>query len=1002
MSPKNSSKKAAKAKIPDRNLRVTDFFARRPAQASTSSVVSSQPGPVALATRSRQSNASKSSETSVSASHRQTMTMTTTPLSVSRTSTSSGSTTLLSPPHTASRTRSSTCQTPTGPMVSPRITRNHAVQNTPRAVSRKRPRSPDQCLGTSHLLSSSLSAKARTPLKRKKKFDSDSESERPSTVIYVQRPGSPLKPSTLALPPTVPHTPSPSKHLIFSSQSDEMELVLPVPDTSSLSQVKEQVHSWRQNTLASPSSSVIHDSSPCDVGTTNAGLPELVTSPFNDDARSRSATSLPSAPPETPLQPSASLPSPPDTAGALPLPATPTSDKAHKTAELIASIKAKAFADSPLSDEEKNYTFRELDESSDDDLENMTLLPDKKGKGKSSHLPVLNGMDGVFDSPLSSVPSSPPKPSTSYNLRNRRSPSASPTRPPLNTHKMSRTQIHTRSGRTSKPALPLRLPTIVVTKNAPGPSKLKKSFNPLEALLREKKAAEKRGNGSAAFLRAEDALQAHVSLGVGLEDDMNLADEGAAWQAIQEHAQRKSSSPMLGPLEDDVFMGERETKLLGREAGEKIEKILVSDKNSESKRPKGKALGVQLWQEGAGDDGMDIDKECNVSFGDGSNHPVLALLQHLGGIGAADQLALTLSSGVLGVLGPEEKSIVVSPLFALAISHTESCLSGAAYSALHSLWSAASSTSKSTLRFTDVAAVLVNLGACHQVAEDLHWTIPKDERPSHITAEDRSRVLSKLVTLVGIAGRTGNIVADDAPDVLLSLVLIGLDKTTSNELRADLNLAIDNICQTIDTSTHVSIHQRLLGYASTLTPANQAHFISFFSSGSGRTRHIAQWLAYALFLPNSRPSDALPALDPLILLLSPAPGSDELFDVTSLKADFEDLGHHFAIISVALSNIDSYVHEENSSSQSLSRQSSMADDSPRKSQKPLAPLELLLRVLEVTQGRIVDTRAAHLDRSRTKAEMHRLQMRVHYQRQALKPSGGYIKPATIQHYFGPK
>jgi hypothetical protein len=73
--------------------------------------------------------------------------------------------------------------------------------------------------------------------------------------------------------------------------------------------------------------------------------------------------------------------------------------------------------------------------------------------------------------------------------------------------------------------------------------------------------------------------------------------------------------------------------------------------------------------------------------------------------------------------------------------------------------------------------------------------------------------------------------------------------------------------------------------------------------------------------------------------------------VTSANADFEDLGHYFAIISVALTNIEAYVHEENSSSRSLSRQSS-TDDSPRKSQKPLAPLELLLRVLEVTQGRI--------------------------------------------------
>ncbi|KAG1839013.1 hypothetical protein DFJ58DRAFT_917053 [Suillus subalutaceus] len=932
MSSKNSSKKAAKAKIPDRNLRVTDFFTRRPAQASGSSVVSSQPSSVALATRSRQSHASKSSaETSVTISNKQTMTPI---LSASHTSTSSGSATLLSPPHTASRTRSSACQTPTGPMVTPRITRSHAARNTPRRVSQKRPRSPDQSLGASHLLSAS---KAKLPHKRKKKFESDSESERPSGVIYVQNPSSPFKPSVLAPPLTGPRTPSSSKHLIYSSQSDEMELVVPILDTRSLSQVNEQVYKWRQTTLASPSSSVINDSSPCDSGVTDAGLP----APHH-------------------------------------FPPHPASDKAAKAAQLIASIKAKAFAESPLSDEEKNYKFRELDESSDDDLENMSLLPDKKGKGKSSHLPVLNGMDGIFDSPLSSVSSSPPKPSTSYNLRNRRSPSASPTCAPVDTHRMSRSQVHTRSGRTSKPAPPLRLPTIVVTKNAPGPSKLKNSFNPLEALLREKKAAEKRGNGSAAFLRAENALQAHISSDVNLEDDLNLADEGAAWQAIQEHAQRKSSSPMLEPLEDDVFMGERETKILGREAGEKIEKILVSDKNSKSKKPKGEVVGVPFWQEGADDDGMVIDEEYNVSFGGASNHPVLALLQHLGEIGAADKLALTLSSGVLGALGPEEKYIVVSPLFALAISLTESRLSGAAYSALRGLWSATSYISKSVLRFTDIATALVNLGACRHVAEDLRWTIREDVHPLHITAENRSRVLSKLVTLVGIAGRTENLVAEDIPDVLLSLVLIGLDRTTSNELRANLHLAIDSICRTINTSTHLSIHQRLLSHASTLTPANKAYFVSFFSSGSGRTRHIAQWLAYALFLPNSIPSDALPPLDPLILLLSPIPGSDELFDVTSANADFEDLGHYFAIISVALANIEAYVHEEHSSSQLLSRQSSI-DDSPRKSQKPLAPLELLLRVLEVTQGRIVDTRAAHLDRSRTKAEMHRLQMRVYYQ-----------------------
>jgi hypothetical protein len=192
--------------------------------------------------------------------------------------------------------------------------------------------------------------------------------------------------------------------------------------------------------------------------------------------------------------------------------------------------------------------------------------------------------------------------------------------------------MHTRSGRPSKPAPPRILPRDLVTKDALIRVRHKKPTNPLEALLREKKAADKRGNGSAAFQRAEDALRARVSFGASPED-LSLADEDAAWQAIQECAQRQSSSPMLGPL-DDVVLGERETHILGSEAGVKIERILVSDKNNENKKPiKEKALGVPLWHEDADDDRMDVDGEYVANFGEGSNHPVLALLQHLNGIG---------------------------------------------------------------------------------------------------------------------------------------------------------------------------------------------------------------------------------------------------------------------------------------------------------------------------------------------------------------------------------
>lgn len=107
-----------------------------------------------------------------------------------------------------------------------------------------------------------------------------------------------------------------------------------------------------------------------------------------------------------------------------------------------------------------------------------------------------------------------------------------------------------------------------------------------------------------------------------------------------------------------------------------------------------------------------------------------------------------------------------------------------------------------------------------------------------------------------------------------------------------------------------------------------------------------------LYFTDHNSQDELPPLDPLILLLSPTVGSGDLFDVTSASADFEDLGHYFAILSVALANIEPYVQQESSLSQPLSRQSSITDDSPKKSQKPLVPLELLLQVLEVSQGRI--------------------------------------------------
>lgn len=51
----------------------------------------------------------------------------------------------------------------------------------------------------------------------------------------------------------------------------------------------------------------------------------------------------------------------------------------------------------------------------------------------------------------------------------------------------------------------------------------------------------------------------------------------------------------------------------------------------------------------------------------------------------------------------------------------------------------------------------------------------------------------------------------------------------------------------------VSIHKKVLDFASKLNPVNKARLLTFFSSGGAQTRHIAQWLAHSLLIFNSVP-----------------------------------------------------------------------------------------------------------------------------------------------------
>jgi hypothetical protein len=109
--------------------------------------------------------------------------------------------------------------------------------------------------------------------------------------------------------------------------------------------------------------------------------------------------------------------------------------------------------------------------------------------------------------------------------------------------------------------------------------------------------------------------------------------------------------------------------------------------------------------------------------------------------------------------------------------------------------------------------------------------------------------------------------------------------------------------------------------------------------------------------------------------------------------DYNAMAQYIDVLSVALSGIPEYVVEELTSSSSQPRKNGPGD-------KPLTMLEQIQKALELLHGKIVDTRAAHLDRSRAKAALKQLSKKVEYQRKAaLNARPSRRQPKDIRGFF---
>ncbi|KAJ7188145.1 hypothetical protein C8R46DRAFT_1341018 [Mycena filopes] len=819
------------------------------------------------------------------------------------------------------------------------------------------------------------STASKTSFKRKALLDSDSEVDSVDAVAYISR--SPARGRTVGPPVAAPLKSMPLSdkenitqqppsrrqtaltltsyrsfrpgELVPSSQSDEQdEMVLHRPPYDSVA-IMQDVDRWRNDARSPGSLPMSEPDETMDVDV----IPDA--SITIAEASPAAFTPEPSPEPQqqplllTPQRPRAQ-PSPPVTPVAL--------TAASKTAKIIAEIKAKAIADALSSpDNSPLGELKELDESSDEDEDLISGFAIKD----------------PFSSPLSPVPA----PTTRYSLRDRGGSAVAST---------SR-KSPSPSRRSSRAPPPRTQPPKKVI-----------SSDPLAALLREKKRDDKVGKGGAAFRQAEDAVRAGSPLSEESDDGEpeDWTNEAAALAAVKSHGRVwGTSSP--GPSNSDgeeMLLDEKDQlRLLGEKRGKAVVGILDSDRaKREAAKGKQKVLGVPLWEI--------------------HGQPVLSLLKASIDSGDLTQAALLLNSGVFATLNLLEHQASVSCLCDLALSTRATTLTIPAFNALSHMWQRSSGSARN-MPFAALLSLLVRLGAKESIVHAMSWLVSPGLHRELVQATEREDVLYRLVRLITLSSQSTRPVLSELPDFVIALLLVAMDSSSSPDLQREIMLAVDLLCKSVapnvdlSAEIEIAICNKIIKFVSDVDPINKARVVALLAGGSGRTARIAQWVAHGVITKSNAISVTqykdLPPLIPLIdLALSQeleetrpeaeTPGIFEVHDDT----DYDDLEFYVQILAVATSNVRCYVLEE------ASQPVVLTPASPGKplAEKPDTKLTLVRNAIENLHSRIVDTRAAHLDRSRAKGALKRLSMRLHYQQEAaLKSRGGKKLSRPIQQYF---
>ncbi|KAF9653271.1 hypothetical protein BDM02DRAFT_3265521 [Thelephora ganbajun] len=966
------SKRTAKttATVPQKQIKkLTHYFSRQNTDATTStrsssplSSLSSSPAPVsdrgsvkngmssvpaALSTirKSPRLSALRDGDITISSGS-------STGTSASSKSAGKGSTTSIS----STSVGSSSLKTDSEPTNEPRVIRYRTRQADSNSASIRRPPAPS----TKSRSNSLKISPAKPATKRKKQSSYNSDVEEFGGVVYVPR-VTYSGPSVVKenLPPAQDDRPSlspaskklkvgPTCSVLYapSSLSEEHELTLP-PSAKRLPEVKETVQRWRTSSISfslPPPPDVEMEDAPAqgdvdDEPTDDDFVPSSQSQPYLEFTSRILPTPSPELPIETLAAVMSSAPSSLTPLGTTLVHQSPVTSPPPPSPPRKSSVSYRPLSPPPSDFPEEPV----VGANEDDDI--IARLKFEVAAELALNPPDSNGLllpdmsdDSSSEEEFRWSPG-PRKASTSTTKTTEFSDSGRPMRQ----HKA-----------------PVR--ELVTLTKAP-----KKVANPLKELLRQHKKAEKGGYSASDLRRAEEHINAIKDMKIGdpLEE---LLHQDPLSTRTNIFGREESTSAILDSQAVMTILGEDEGTMVGQ--------ILQNDKHNKIVRRREVNSGIELFDQVEGSFKGSRTSAGGVELVAADTSDVV-FMRFKNAVERTNMSAvrLMLDHGLLKRIKPSNRGSCLRWLLEQAFTLSDETMQEAAYHALSMFHY------DHPLPLAAFASTLVALGAKPDVLAAAGFNVESSN--VHRTRTERESLLGELLILVERLSRSTTF--DDVSGMVTLLCLIALDRSLTPSLKRLVTAAIDTLAERgVSPQMERFVCMSLLKLASDSSISNKAALVVALGNGSPTVRRISRWLSTALIVGGTIIPENLNILVPASkirgYLDSPQAGlMDTQGSQGSEEIDFENVTNKVTLLSVALTDITRQIERE-----------------MRAGASDLNAVSVQLANLH---AKIVDTRAAHLDRSRTKAALQTLSFRVRYQVAAAQDSS--LHRGKLQAYWAP-